>query len=91
MPSGLFQLNSLDQSISSLRGVCQFSLLSGFIEMPVVNANNVDPDQMLRSAASDQGLQCLPMSHLMDARHKWVKARVIASAADSSRNINIIK
>ena len=51
--------------------------------MPVVNTNNVDPDQMLRSAASDQGQQCLPMSHLMDARHKWVKARMIASAADS--------
>ena len=40
--------------------------------MPVVNANRVDPDQTPRSAASDLGLHCLPMSHLWDARHKWV-------------------
>ena len=29
---------------------------------------------MLRFAASDLGLDCLPMSHLWDSRHKWVKA-----------------
>ena len=40
--------------------------------MPVVNANSVDPDQTPRSAASDLGLHCLPMSHLWDARYKWV-------------------
>ena len=33
-------------------------------EIPVLNANNVDPDQTPRSAASDLGLLCLPMSHL---------------------------
>ena len=32
--------------------------------MPVVNANRVDPDQTPRSAASDLGLHCLPISHL---------------------------
>ena len=41
--------------------------------MPVVNANSVDPDQMPHSVASDLGLHCLPVSHLWDARHKWVK------------------
>ena len=41
--------------------------------MPVVNANNVHPDQMLGYAASDLGLHCLPMSHLWDTRHKLVK------------------
>ena len=43
--------------------------------MPVLNANSVDPDQTPLSAASDLGLHCLPMSHLLvwDARHKWVK------------------
>ena len=41
--------------------------------MPVINANSVDPDQMPHSAASDLGLYCLPMSHLWDARPKWVK------------------
>ena len=41
--------------------------------MPVINTNSVDPDQMLHSAESDLGLHCLPMSHLWDTRHKWVK------------------
>ena len=40
--------------------------------MPVVNANSVDPDQMLRSAASDLGLHCLPKSYLWDTRLKRV-------------------
>ena len=43
--------------------------------MPVVNANSVDPDQTPHSAASDLGVHCLPVSHLWDARHKWVKGR----------------
>ena len=30
----------------------------------------VDRDQMPRSVASDQGLHCLPMSHIWDAMHK---------------------
>ena len=37
-------------------------LLSCFVEISECNANNVDPDQMLHSAASDLGLHCLPMS-----------------------------
>ena len=69
-PSGLFCLNSLDQSISSLRVSGQFWIVPCFIEMPVVNANSVDPDQTPRS---DLDLHCLSMSHLWDARHKWVK------------------
>ena len=47
-----------------------------FIEMPVVNANSVDPDQTPQSVASDLGQHCLPMSHLLDARHKWVKEKI---------------
>ena len=43
-----------------------------FKEIPDFNANTVDPDQTPRSAASDQGLNCLLMSLLWDARHKWV-------------------
>ena len=73
MPSGLFYLDSLDQSIDSLRVSGQFVLLPCFTEMPVVNANSVDPDQPPHSAASAPSLHCLPMSHLCDARHKWVK------------------
>ena len=31
---------------------------------PVINAKIVDPDQMLRSTASDLGLHCLQMSYM---------------------------
>ena len=44
-----------------------------FIEIPVFITNSVDLDQTPRSAASDLGLHCLPMSCLWDARLKWVK------------------
>ena len=43
----------------------------------VINAISVDPDQTPRSALSDLGLHCLPMSNLLDARHKWVKTYVV--------------
>ena len=36
-------------------------------------ANSEDPDQTPRSAASDLGLHCLPMSQKWDARLIWVK------------------
>ena len=29
--------------------------------------NRADPDQMLHSAASDQGLHCLPLNHLQNS------------------------
>ena len=51
-----------------------FLLLRRFIEIPVLNANSVDPDQTPRYAASDLGLHCLPMLLLWDARHKFVNA-----------------
>ena len=51
-----------------------FLILPGFVETHAYNANSVDPDQTLRSAASDLGLQCLPMSLLLETRHKWVNA-----------------
>ena len=72
MPSGLFYLSSLDQSISILRGAWSVLIITLFIEIPVVNANSVDPDQTPRAAASDLGLHCLSMSHLWDSRRKWV-------------------
>ena len=40
MPSGLFYLNYLDQSIYSLRGVWSAFIITKFFW----NANNVDPD-----------------------------------------------
>ena len=74
MPNGFFYLNSLDKSISSLRRVWSFFflLLPGFIKTPINNANSIDPDQTPRPAASDLGLHYLPMSHLWNARLKWV-------------------
>ena len=63
MPNGLFYLHSSDWSIFNIRGIFeQFLLTPCFIEIPVFNANNVDPDQTPRSEASDLGLHCLPMS-----------------------------
>ena len=44
------------------------------MEIPVFNANGVDPDHTPQNAASDLGLQCLPMSLLWDARHILVDA-----------------
>ena len=47
MPSGLFYLNSLDQSISKRRCVwLVFIFTMFFVEIPVINANSVYPDQM---------------------------------------------
>ena len=84
MPSGFFYLNSLNQSISSLRGIWSvfFLVLPCFIKMLVINANRVDPDQTPQNAASDLGLHCLPMSHLWDARHKWVNQEMKALSVE---------
>ena len=41
-----------------------------FIEIPIINANSVDPDQMPHT---DLGLHCLSVSLLWDVRHNWVK------------------
>ena len=54
------------------RGVWSVLLLPYFTEIPMLNANSVEPDQTTRSAASDLGLQRLPMSLLWDATHIWV-------------------
>ena len=50
-----------------------FLLLLCFIEIPVVNANSVDPDQMANSVASDLGLYCLPITLLGAPRLKRVR------------------
>ena len=73
MPSGFAYFNSLDKFISYVRGVWLVLLLSCFIEIPELNANNVDPDQMPPSAANDLGLHCSPMSLPWDASLIWFK------------------
>ena len=47
---------------------CEFFLLPSFVEIPLVNANSVDPDQTRNSAANDLGLHCCQWN----ARIKWV-------------------
>ena len=42
-----------------------------------MQANSGDPDQTPHSVASDLGLRYLPMSHIKDARHIWVKNAII--------------
>ena len=60
----------------------QFLLLPSFIEIPVLNVNSEDPDQTPRSAASDLGLHCLPVSLLWDARHKLVSVVIPGKGGD---------
>ena len=50
-----------------------FLLLPYLMEIPVSNANSIDPDQTPPSVASNLGLHCLPMSLLWGARFKWAK------------------
>ena len=64
MAGGIFYHNSLDWSISKLAGCLVSFYYYCFIEIPVVNANNVDPEQMLCSVASDLGLHYLPITVL---------------------------
>ena len=62
MPNGFFYHNSLRWSISNRKGVWLTFISPCFIEIPVFNANSLDPDQMPHSAASDLGLHCLPIN-----------------------------
>ena len=48
MPNGLY-LISLDKSISYIKDVLLFLLLSCFVEMPELNANSVEPDHTPRT------------------------------------------
>ena len=57
----------------SIEGVSsKFVLLQCFVEIPIFYANSIDPDQTPHSVASDLCLHCLPMSLLLNARHKLV-------------------
>ena len=39
-----------------------------------MNANNVDPDQILHSAAFDLGLHCVPVTLLEISKVNWTKS-----------------
>ena len=47
------------------------------MEIPVFNANCVDPDQMPQNAAPDLGLHCLPMTLLGVSQLKQIKEPLI--------------
>ena len=51
---------------------CWFLLVLCFIEIPIINANSIDPDHTPRFAASDLGLHCLPVTILGVSRLKWL-------------------
>ena len=74
--SRLFYHNTLDWCNFNSMGVTTgwfLLLLPCFEEIPVFNANSVDPDQMLHSAASYLGLHSLPITLLGVSQLKWVK------------------
>ena len=62
----------MERFISRISGAWLVFIIM-FVEISEFNANGVDPDQMPRSAASDLGLHCLPVSLLWDAMLKWIK------------------
>ena len=71
MSSGLFYHNSLHMSISNSRvGVWLvfITTCTYFIDIPVFNADSVDPDQV-----PNLGLHCLPIIPLGVSQRKWVK------------------
>ena len=64
-------------------------IITVFIEIPVFNANRVDPDQTPRSVASDLDLHCLPMSRLWAIRHRLIKPQpvCVTETVESSKFI----
>ena len=69
------ELTALDMTLMVDRAVkpqTKHKLLSCFIEIPIFNANSIDPNQTPHSMASDLGLHCLPMLLLWDVKLKWV-------------------
>ena len=75
--------------VESRRSVRLLLIVTIFVAISELIANSVDPDQTPRSAASDQGLHCLPMYLLWDARHKRVNM-VIAKVNIPLPNVKII-
>ena len=51
----------------------QYLILLYLIEIPVINVNSVDTDQMPYPASFDLGMHCLPITCLGVSRLKWIK------------------
>ena len=89
MPNGVFYLIFSDSSISYIRGVWLVIIM--FCRMSKLNANSVDPDQTPSYAASELGLNYLPMSLLWGARLKWVNISSRKKDTHKKNNNNKIK
>ena len=77
MLNGISHGYLLEQSVSVLRDVrWYFSFLFKFYK--IMQANSGDPDQTPHYVVSDLGLCYLPMSHIKDARHIWVKMQLFS-------------
>ena len=66
LPSGPVHPYQLEESIPKFRGVWHSFSFLFYFEWIFLLANSEDPDQMQRSATSDLGLHCLPMSQKWD-------------------------
>ena len=55
--------------------------------LEIMQANSGDPDQTRHSLVSDLGLRYLPMVHVKDARHIWVKMQLFCLSHKSCRNL----
>ena len=77
MPHGPVYVHTSDGSSTNFIGGLIVLVLPCFIEIPVLNANNVDPDQTTHTAVSDLGLHVLQMPHLWDARLNWEDVYII--------------
>ena len=58
------------------------------IEIPVVNANSIHPDQTPHSVASILGLPCLTITFLEFSRLKWIEEIVIIASKPHSGHAN---
>ena len=72
--SGRYHLDESTFIFRDFRSV--FSFLFHF-PIKIIQANRIAQDGMPQSAASHQGLFCLPMSHKKDARFIWVNSNVM--------------
>ena len=66
-----------------------FHFYSSF-KRKIIQENSGHPDQMAHSVVSDLGLYYLPMSHIKDARHIWVKMQLFCLFHKRCRNLGII-
>ena len=91
MSSGLFYLSLWTGPFTFEEVSGLYIMLPFIIEIPVLGANSVDPDQTPRSAVSDLSLHCLPVSFFLDTRHKCVTNLILCSRKVTSIKMHVLK